>query len=131
MESESLYIKILFRAAVIALFLLAAVNIRAQIDVKDGPVKIYYPNGQVSSEGFVKNGKPDGYWRTYYVTGIIKSEGKRTQTLLDSTWVFYDQLGQVTEEINYQLGKRSGYTYKYTYDNPERPGIQTMISKEL
>lgn len=103
----------------------------AQLEVQNGPVQIYYPNGQVSSEGFVKDGKPNGYWKTYYVTGIIKSEGKRTNFLLDSTWNFYNQSGELVEVINYQLGKRSGYTIKYSYDNPELPGQKTLISREL
>lgn len=105
--------------------------LHAQLEVENGPVKIYYPNGQVSSEGFVKDGKPDGYWKTYYVTGVIKSEGKRRNFLLDSTWNFYNQSGELVEVINYQLGKKSGYTYKYTYNNPELPGRKTLISKEL
>lgn len=116
---------------IILLLLLPQQAVQAQLDVENGPVKIYYPNGQVSSEGFVKDGKPDGYWKTYYVTGIIKSEGKRKNFLLDSTWNFYNQSGELVEVINYQLGKRSGYTYKFTYDNPERPGRSTLISKEL
>jgi uncharacterized protein len=103
----------------------------AQLDVEDGPVTIYYPNGQLSSEGFVKDGKPDGYWKTYYVTGILKSEGKRTNFLLDSTWNFYNHSGDLVEVINYQFGKRSGYTYTYDYNNPELPGQKTLVSKEL
>jgi antitoxin component YwqK of YwqJK toxin-antitoxin module len=103
----------------------------AQLDVEDGPVTIYYPNGQVSSEGFVKDGKPDGYWKTYYVTGILKSEGKRTNFLLDSTWNFFNHSGDLVEVINYQLGKRSGYTYTYDYNNPKLPGQKTLVAKEL
>ncbi|MEX2369457.1 MAG: hypothetical protein WD578_00520 [Bacteroidales bacterium] len=103
----------------------------AQLEVENGPVKIYYPNGQVSSEGFVKDGKPDGFWKTYYVTGVLKSEGKRTNLLLDSTWNFYNQSGELVEVINYQLGKRSGYTMRYSYDNPQLPGERTLLSKEL
>jgi uncharacterized protein len=103
----------------------------AQLDVEDGPVKIYYPNGQVSSEGYVRDGKPDGYWKTFYVTGILKSEGKRTNFLLDSTWNFYNHSGELVEVINYQLGKRSGYTFMFDYNNPEIPGKSTLMSKEL
>lgn len=105
--------------------------VKGQLEVENGPVKIYYPNGQVSSEGFVKDGKPDGYWKTYYVTGVIKSEGKRKNFLLDSTWNFYNQSGELVEVINYQLGKKSGYTFKYNYNNPDRPGRSTLVSKEL
>jgi len=105
--------------------------LNGQFEVENGPVKIYYPNGQISSEGFVKNGKPDGYWKTYYTTGIIKSEGKRTNFLLDSTWNFYNQSGELIEVINYQLGKKSGYSLRYTFNNPDRPGQASLISKEL
>ncbi len=122
---KSLLIEVLFLLSITAQPLIA------QLDVEDGPVKIYYPNGQVSSEGFVRNGKPDGYWKTYYATGILKSEGKRTNFLLDGTWNFYNHSGELVEVINYQLGKRSGYTYVFDYNNPEIPGKRTLISKEL
>ena len=35
----------------------------------------FYNNGQKSSEGFLEQGKPNGYWKNYYETGILKSEG--------------------------------------------------------
>ena len=94
-------------------------------------VQFYYPNGQVSSEGIMRNGKPDGYWRTYYVTGVVKSEGKRTNYLLDSTWNFYNQSGELVQQINYNLGEKSGYSVSYRYDNPLNPGQPTEISREL
>jgi len=94
-------------------------------------VQYFYPNGQVSSEGTMRDGKPDGYWRTYYVTGVIKSEGKRTNYLLDSTWNFYNNTGELTQQINYKIGEKSGYSIRYSYDNPLKPGRPTMISKEL
>jgi antitoxin component YwqK of YwqJK toxin-antitoxin module len=96
--------------------------------LKDGYQVFKYPNGTVSSEGFVKNGKFDGFWKSYYVTGIKKSEGKRTNYLLDSIWVFYDQAGDTTEKINYLYGKKSGWYYKYKKE-PLR-GIY-IWSKEL
>src|SRR5665648_319545 len=64
--------------------------------VKDGYQIFRYPNGTISSEGLFKNGKPEGFWKSYYVTGIKKSEGKRTNFLLDSIWIFYDQVGDTT-----------------------------------
>lgn len=94
-------------------------------------VRLYHPNGQVSSEGIMRNGKPDGYWVNYYVSGVKKSEGKRFNYLLDSTWNFYNQAGELSQSVSYQLGEKSGYTYKYTYDNPLNPGQATVLSKEL
>ena len=94
-------------------------------------VMFYYPNGQISSEGYMRDGKPEGYWKTYYVTGVIKSEGKRTNYLLDSTWNFFNQTGELVQRINYQVGEKSGYSIMYSYDNPLNPGQSTIISKEL
>jgi len=94
-------------------------------------VQFFYPNDQVSSEGLMRDGKPDGYWKTYYVTGVNKSEGKRTNFLLDSLWKFYNQAGELTEQISYKIGEKSGYSDKYIYNNPQKPGQSTLISREL
>jgi antitoxin component YwqK of YwqJK toxin-antitoxin module len=96
--------------------------------MKDGYQVFKYPNGAVSSEGLIKNGKPEGYWKSYYVTGVKKSEGKRTSFLLDSIWLFYDQAGDTTEKISYLFGKKNGYYLKYKKD-PSR-GVYVW-SKEL
>jgi antitoxin component YwqK of YwqJK toxin-antitoxin module len=94
-------------------------------------VQFFYPNRQVSSEGVMKKGQPDGYWRTYYVTGVIKSEGKRTNYLLDSVWSFYNQSGELVQSISYSIGEKNGFSVTYRYDNPKKPGKPTIISKEL
>ena len=97
-------------------------------EIPDGYHVFKYPNGAISSEGVIKGGKPDGFWKSYYVTGIKKSEGKRTSFLLDSIWVFFDQTGDTIEKINYLYGKKNGYYYKYKKDPSE--GLYTW-SKEL
>ncbi len=85
-------------------------------NLRDGYHEFKYPNGTLSSVGFIKNGKPEGLWKSYYVTGIIKSEGKRKNFLLDSVWVFYDQSGDTLEKINYLYGKRNGWYFRYKKD---------------
>ena len=57
-------------------------NLNAQIINKADSTQwvtkqFFYDNGKLASEGFLHNGKPDGYWKSYYETGIIKSEGNR------------------------------------------------------
>jgi antitoxin component YwqK of YwqJK toxin-antitoxin module len=96
--------------------------------LKDGYQQFKYPSGAVSSEGLIKNGKPEGFWKSYFVTGIKKSEGRRTNYLLDSIWIFYDQTGDTTEKINYLYGKKNGWYLKYKKD-PSR-GVY-ISSKEL
>jgi len=96
--------------------------------LRDGYQVFRYPNGAISSEGIIKNGKPEGYWKSYYVTGVKKSEGKRTSFMLDSIWLFYDQAGDTTEKISYLFGKKNGYYYKYK----KEPGTGVYLwSKEL
>ncbi len=76
----------------------------------------------------MRNGKPDGYWKTYSVTGILKSEGMRREFLLDSTWIFYNDSGEIEEKIDYKYGKKNGYSYKYSY---QKNALPVVISKEL
>ncbi|NLD36650.1 MAG: hypothetical protein GX654_07265, partial [Desulfatiglans sp.] len=56
----------------IILIMLASVSalLAAQqnTQLQDGYQQFRYPNGNISSEGYIKNGKPDGYWKSYYVT---------------------------------------------------------------
>jgi antitoxin component YwqK of YwqJK toxin-antitoxin module len=112
------------------IIILSGIIVYAQesIPVKDGYTVFKYPNGTVSSEGFIKNGKPDGLWKSYYVTGVKKSEGKYTNFQLDSIWLFFDQAGDTTDKISYLFGKKNGYYLKYKKD----PSIGSYIwSKEL
>ena len=60
--------------------------------------QFFFENGIVSSEGILKDGKPDGYWKTYYENGTIKSEGNRVNFALDSTWMFYFQDGLLSSQ---------------------------------
>lgn len=98
----------------------------------NGYTKFFYPNGKVSSEGTMRNGKPDGYWKSYYPSGIIKSEGKRLNYLLDSTWVFYNETGDTLQKVEYILGKRNGYTVEFGASVSSDPMHRNRIlSREL
>lgn len=87
----------------------------------------YYQTGQKSSEGFIRDNKPDGYWKTYYENGLLKSEGNRKDFLLDSTWRFYDESGQLTLEINYREGKKHGERVSYPGDEVIREMFENDI----
>ncbi|MCK5029342.1 MAG: hypothetical protein KAR57_06895 [Bacteroidales bacterium] len=87
-----------------------------------------YPNGKISSKGYLEENKPTGFWISYYLTGVKKSEGKWTNSKLDSIWTFYDMIGDTTEKINYYLGKKNGYHYRFfKKDNSKKQ----ILSKEL
>ena len=68
----------------------------------------YHENGVKSSEGYMRNGKPDGYWKTYNEEGVLISEGNRLNHQLDSLWRFYNDEGERIMEITYEDGKKNG-----------------------
>ncbi len=67
-----------------------------------------YENGMISSEGWMKDGKPDGYWKTYYQDGGLKSEGNRKNFQLDSTWKFYREDSTLERSVTYYEDLRNG-----------------------
>ncbi len=118
--------------AVLVLLHLCLLVLGQEHTQQNGFTYFYYPNGKVSSEGVMRNGKPDGYWKTYYPSGILKSEGKRVNYLLDSTWVFYNESGDTLQKVNYVLGKRNGYTYEFGVSVSNDPMHRNhIVSKEL
>lgn len=111
---------------VISLFILLIYFsvVLAQKNDTTGITVYYYADGKKSSEGIIRDGKPDGYWKTYYPSGIIKSEGNRVNFLLDSIWKFYSEEGILVISYSYKEGKKNGL--KKTYD--AKKGI--LISDE-
>ena len=124
-------IKKITGAGLILLLVLSGQVLFGQETLKDGYNKLYYGNNLISSEGMIRDGKPDGKWISYHINGKIKSEGNRRNFQLDSVWKFYDEQGFISEEINYMDGKRSGYHVKYQVINQN--GTQTSVPffKEL
>lgn len=72
-----------------------------------------FENGQISSEGYFIDGKPDGYWITYYANGLRQSEGNRNNNLLNGPWKFYDEKGNLSEIISYKDSKKEGLNAQY------------------
>ena len=97
---------------IVFLYILLTFNFIAysQIEFK----QFTYPNGQVASEGILRDGKPDGLWKTYYENGQLKSIGKRTDFLLDSIWVFLKENGDTSLIINYQKDLKNGPRFTYS-----------------
>ena len=90
-----------------------------------------YPSGQISSEGTLRDGKPDGLWKTYYESGQLKSVGKRTDFLLDSTWVFFSEAGDTTLIVNYTKDLKNGPRFTFGKDDIlEEPFVNDIRSGE-
>ncbi len=106
----------------------------AQTDTTNGKLQRYfYPSGNVSSEGYLVDGKPDGYWKTFHENGKLKSEGNRKNFELDSVWKFYSEEGTLVLEIDYKKGKKNGLRKTYregelmteTFLNDVKNGLTT------
>jgi uncharacterized protein len=89
--------------------LLSSIGAMAQGDF----VQYRYESGVVSSEGYMRSGKPDGYWKTYYLDGGLKTEGNRKDFLLDSTWKFYREDSTLERVINYRSELKNGSEQLY------------------
>jgi uncharacterized protein len=121
-----------FRFARLCWLTFAAWLILTPVVAQDGLTRFYYPDGTVSSEGTMRNGRPDGYWKTYYPGGILKSEGNRVNFMLDSVWVFYREDGTTERSITYREDVKNGVersfdvtgklSEEYTNENNIRQG---------
>ena len=97
----------------IAFFVFFTQNAFCQQDTAWHYTKFYYSDSLVSSEGWMRDGKPDGYWISYYPNGIVQSKGNRRNFLLDNVWRFYDNGGKLKSELSYMEGKRNGESKIY------------------
>lgn len=92
-------------------------------------VTFNYESGIVSSEGYMLNGKPEGYWKTYYEDGVLKSEGNRLNHQLDSIWLFYASNGVVSQRISYREGKKTGL--RTTYSEEGLPQLEEQFANDV
>lgn len=99
---------------IVLIFQFVICNLHSQSEFKT----FYYPNGAKSSEGIMRDGKPDGYWKNFYKNGLVKIEGNRKNFQLDSVWKFYSEKGKITKAVNYLNGKKNGFTL--TYDTNQK-----------
>ena len=98
------------------------------LSTKQDYKQYFYSTGKISSEGYLKDNKPTGYWISYYNTGIKRSEGKWKNNKLDSTWIFYDFLGDTTEKIDYYEGNKNGFQLVYFKEEENKNKVR---AKEL
>ncbi|MGM0549612.1 MAG: toxin-antitoxin system YwqK family antitoxin [Bacteroidota bacterium] len=96
------------------------------------PKRFFYPNGALASEGYFVNEQSHGIWKTYYPDSTLKSLGLRTSGLTDSTWIFFDELGDTIQKVDYQKGEKHGYLYRYyfLFDQPNRLKSSTFYQHD-
>ncbi len=86
-----------------------------QMDTTGEYTVLYFRNDtSVSSEGYMLNGRPNGYWKTYHPNGNLKSEGNRVNFKLDGEWIFYNRQQDTMLRVTYDQGIKSGLRITYT-----------------
>lgn len=101
-------------------------------------VQYFFSDGNLSSEGYLLNNKPDGYWKSYYENNKLKSEGNRVDFELDGEWKFYDTEGNISLSIEYKKGKKHGKRTTYlaeeiiieNFENDIKQGFTKHFYKE-
>lgn len=107
------FVRVVVMAAFISTAYICPAQPNLQHDDSNGLTTYYFPDGTVSSTGHLQDGKPEGFWKNFYPDGTLKSEGRRTNHLLDSTWSFYNEQGDLMQQIEYKNGQRQGETRTY------------------
>ncbi len=123
----------LFNLCALCLFMLFFHPAEAQ----DSLVKYHFSNGVISSQGMLRLGKPEGYWRNFYEDGTLRSEGKMHAGKTDSTWNFYNTKGTLITTINFKKGLKNGHRETYnekgeiiireSFVNDQKEGVSTQF----
>lgn len=65
-------------------------------------IKNYDDAGNLTEEGWMKEGKKSGYWYFYQSNGSLESKGHFAEDQKQGYWYFYDQNGNLLKEGHYQ-----------------------------
>jgi hypothetical protein len=79
---------------------------------------LYYPSGEMMSEGNMMRGEKSGKWTNWHENGNLKSIGSFTDGKKDSLWKIFDETGILTAAGMYNNGLANGVWMHY-YANGE------------
>lgn len=77
-------------------------------DVKDGPVLLYWPTGQVRVEGCYDRDRRTGWWGTSHPDGHRRSWTHYRNGLKDGLRVHWDSTGRTMRSERFVKGKHNG-----------------------
>ena len=81
--------------------------------LKDGYWRFYHPNGKLSEKGHYEQGKRQDYWYFYTENGMPQQEGHYKDDEMTDWWLFYDAQGRVNHKCQLDMGIRNGYCLEY------------------
>ena len=95
-------------------------ELKSQGKVKDGKQvgvwKFYGDNGKLKAQGKYENGEKEGEWKQYHDNGQLSSEGKYENGEKEGEWKIYGDNGKLKSQGKYENGKREG-EMRYYHDN--------------
>lgn len=78
-------------------------------DVRTGPYKAYYSNGNLAETGQYKDGNRDGYWVSFYPDGVtVYTTGYYVDNNFDGLWRIYNPDGTLKQEAVFQNSYEHG-----------------------
>ena len=72
------------------------------------PVRWWYPNGQLSSEGPALSGVRDGEWTQWHSNGNKSARGNYRLGKREGPWTFWNEDGSLKETVEYRDDLRVG-----------------------
>ena len=83
---------------------------------REGPWRMFWPNGGLFLKGNWKNGKHDGYFEYYWDNGMLNETGHYVNGKKEGEWVGYWDNGQLADKGTYKNGKKEGLWLMYKVD---------------
>lgn len=126
------YAMILKRLIFSLIFILAILNISAQLNqtdnngLKQGPWVRTWPNGMKMYEGVFKDNKPVGEFRRYYQNGVLSSVMNFSEDGLTADAELYFQTGRLASKGRFVDRKKEG---KWQFFSRENEGV--LVSEEI
>ncbi len=80
--------------------------------------KFYNPYGTLTAEGHFLKGKKCKYWFQYHFNGKVKSEGHYKDDEKVDWWNHYNQKGELVEKCQYKDNRPHGYRVLLTKEKP-------------
>lgn len=83
---------------------------------KDGPARLFWPDGTVRSEGLYRNDRREGWWIGYHDNGIIRSITHYVDGQKDGSRIYWDSIGRPMRSEVFARGVANGAFYRFFPD---------------
>lgn len=112
----------------IVLFLIVILSsISLSSQTKKTYQKVYFDNGALKEEGWIKNNQKTAYWKFYYQNGVVKKAGHFLKDKPSKYWYFYTENGSKKSEGHYKDGEKTNWWL--FYDDMEKINHKCQLKR--